>query len=497
MDVQAAVEFCEFDNSYARLPDRFFTRLRPTPAAAPRLVRLNTKLALDLGLDPERLATPEGVEMLAGNLVPQGGEPLAMAYAGHQFGTFVPQLGDGRAILLGEVIDRAGVRRDIQLKGAGPTPYSRRGDGRAALGPVLREYIVSEAMAALGVPTTRALAAVTTGEPVWRETPLPGAVLTRVASSHIRVGTFQFFAARRDVDAIRRLADHVIARHYPEVASAANPYRALLDQVISRQATLIAKWLLVGFIHGVMNTDNMSIAGETIDYGPCAFMDAYHPRAVYSSIDRMGRYAYGNQPDIAQWNLIRLAETLLPLLAEDHDTAINEAQQAIVEFAKLFNAAYAVGLNRKLGLLVSRPNDISLAQDLLDRMARNGADFTLVFRLLCDAAAGPEGDTDVRMLFADPGAFDEWAARWRDRLAQEGGEPTERRSAMRAANPAFIPRNHLVEEAIVAAVSDGDFSAFERLLSVVSAPYEDHPAFRRYADPPRHDQVVRETFCGT
>jgi serine/tyrosine/threonine adenylyltransferase len=498
MDAQAeAVEFCEFDNSYTRLPDRFFVRLRPTPVAAPRLVRLNTKLALDLGLDPGRLATPEGVEMLAGNLVPQGGEPLAMAYAGHQFGTFVPQLGDGRAILLGEVIDRAGVRRDIQLKGAGPTPYSRRGDGRAALGPVLREYIVSEAMAALGVPTTRALAAVTTGEPVWRETPLPGAILCRVASSHIRVGTFQFFAARRDVDAVRRLADHVIARHYPEVASAANPYRALLDQVISRQAALIAKWLLVGFIHGVMNTDNMSIAGETIDYGPCAFMDAYHPRAVYSSIDQMGRYAYGNQPDIAQWNLIRLAETLLPLLAENHDAAINEAQQAVGEFAKLFDAAYVAGLSRKLGLFEAQPDDISLAQDLLDRMAHNGADFTLVFRLLCDAAAGPEGDTGVRMLFADPGTFDEWAAKWRDRLAQESGEPTERRSAMRAVNSAFIPRNHLVEEAIVAAVNDGDFSAFERLLSVVSAPYDDHPAFRRYADPPRPDQVVRETFCGT
>jgi serine/tyrosine/threonine adenylyltransferase len=498
MDVQAeAVEFCEFDNSYARLPGRFFARLRPTPVAAPRLVRLNTKLALDLGLDPERLATPEGVEMLAGNLVPQGGEPLAMAYAGHQFGTFVPQLGDGRAILLGEVIDRAGVRRDIQLKGAGPTPYSRSGDGRAALGPVLREYIVSESMAALGVPTTRALAAVTTGEPVWRETPLPGAILCRVASSHIRVGTFQFFAARRDVDAIRCLADHVIARHYPEVASAANPYRALLDQVISRQAALIAKWLLVGFIHGVMNTDNMSIAGETIDYGPCAFMDAYHPRAVYSSIDQMGRYAYGNQPDIAQWNLIRLAETLLPLLAQDPDAAINEAQQAIGEFAKLFDAAYAAGLSRKLGLLEAQPDDVSLAQDLLDRMAHNGADFTLVFRLLSDAAAGPESDTGVRMLFADPGTFDDWAGRWRHRIAQEGADPTERCSVMRAANPAFIPRNHLIEEAIVAAVNDGDFSAFERLLSVVSAPYDDHPAFRRYADPPRPDQLVRETFCGT
>jgi serine/tyrosine/threonine adenylyltransferase len=498
MDARAeAVEFCAFDNTYARLPERFFTRLQPTPVVAPRLVRLNTKLALDLGLDPERLVTPEGVEMLAGNLVPQGGEPLAMAYAGHQFGTFVPQLGDGRAILLGEVIDRAGVRRDIQLKGAGPTPYSRRGDGRAALGPVLREYIVSEAMAALGVPTTRALAAVTTGEPVRRETSLPGAVLTRIASSHIRVGTFQFFAARRDWDAVRRLADHVIERHYPEAASASNPYRALLDQVISRQAALIAKWLLVGFIHGVMNTDNMSIAGETIDYGPCAFMDAYNPRAVYSSIDRTRRYAYGNQPNIAQWNLIRLAETLLPLLAEDHDDAVKEAQQATGEFAKLFDAAYSSGLTRKLGLLEAQPNDISLAQDLLDRMARDGADFTLAFRLLCDAAAGPEGDTGIRILFADSGAFDEWAAKWRRRLAQEGGDPTERRTEMRAVNPAFIPRNHLVEEAIIAAVNDGDFSVFERLLLVVSLPYEDQPPFGRYADPPRSDQVVHETFCGT
>jgi len=491
-----AVEFCRFDNTYARLPDRFFARLRPTPVASPRLVKLNTKLALELGFDPEELATPEGVEILAGNRVPVGGDPLAMAYAGHQFGTFVPQLGDGRAILIGEVIDRAGTRRDIQLKGAGPTPYSRRGDGRAALGPVLREYIVSEAMAALGIPTTRALAAVTTGEPVWRETPLPGAVLTRVASSHIRVGTFQFFAARGDVDAIRRLADHVIARHYPEAAGAINPYRAFLDQVISGQAELIAKWLLVGFIHGVMNTDNMSIAGETIDYGPCAFMDSYHPQTVYSSIDQMGRYAYGNQPDIAQWNLIRLAETLLPLLAEDDNAAIKQAQEAIGEFSKIFDTVYVAGISRKLGLLESRPDDIDLAQDLLDRMAHNGADFTLVFRRLCDAA-GPDGDAGVRTLFADPGAFDNWAERWRHRLAQEGGEPTERRSVMRAANPVFIPRNHLVEEAIVAAETDGDFSAFEKLLSVISAPYEDQSAFGRFADPPRPDQVVHQTFCGT
>ena len=305
-----------FDNSYARLPDRFFRRLAPTPVAEPRLIKLNRDLALSLRLDPDRLASPEGVAMLAGNRVPEGAEPLAAAYAGHQFGNFVPQLGDGRAILLGEIVDRDGRRRDIQLKGSGPTPFSRRGDGRAALGPVLREYLVSEAMAALGIPTTRALAAIATGEPVIRETVLPGAVLTRVAASHIRVGTFQFFAARGDGEALRALADHVVARHYPAAAQAANPYRALLDAVIAAQAELVARWLLVGFVHGVMNTDNMAVAGETIDYGPCAFLDAYDPRTVFSSIDQGGRYAYGQQPRIALWNLTRFAETLLPLLAE-------------------------------------------------------------------------------------------------------------------------------------------------------------------------------------
>ena len=492
-----AVDLFAFDNSYARLPDRFFARLQPTPVAAPRLVRVNEKLAWHLELDPGKLAAPKGVEILAGNRVPKRGEPLAMAYAGHQFGTFVPQLGDGRAMLLGEVIDRDGVRRDIQLKGAGPTPFSRRGDGRAALGPVLREYIVSEAMAALGIPTTRALAAVTTGEPVWRETPLPGAVLTRVASSHIRVGTFQFFAARGDLDAIRRLADHVIARHYPKAADTANRYRALLDLVLARQAELVASWRLVGFIHGVMNTDNMSIAGETIDYGPCAFMDVYHPGAVFSSIDTMGRYAFGNQPRIAQWNLARLAETLLPLLAEDKDAAVKEAQEAIDAFATHFETAYAAGLGRKLGLLQPHPDDLSLGQDLLERMAGNGADFTLTFRRLSDAAANPDGAAAVRSLFTDPSAFDDWAARWRHRLAEEGGEANERRAVMRAASPAFIPRNHLVEEAIAAAVSNGDFLPFENLLTVLAMPYEDQPGSGRYADPPRPDQVVHQTFCGT
>jgi uncharacterized protein YdiU (UPF0061 family) len=486
-----------FHNSYARLPDRFFARLHPTPVPAPRLVKLNEKLAWDLQLDPAKLATAEGVAFLAGNQVPETGEPLAMAYAGHQFGSFVPQLGDGRAILLGEVIDRHGVRRDIQLKGAGRTPFSRQGDGRAALGPVLREYIVSEAMAALGVPTTRALAAVATGETVWRETGLPGAVLTRVASSHIRVGTFQFFAARRDVDALRYLADYVITRHYPEAANATNRYRALLELAISRQAELIAKWLLIGFIHGVMNTDNMSIAGETIDYGPCAFMDGYHPATVYSSIDQMGRYAYGNQPNIAHWNLARLAEALLPLLADDTEAAVKEAREAIDTFSVRFEMAYAAGLRRKLGLLQSRPDDLSLAQDLFERMARNAADFTLTFRRLCDAAENSDKDAAVRSLFGDPSAFDAWAAKWRHRIAQEGGEANERREAMRGANPAFIPRNHLVEEAIAAAVNDSDFLPFETLLTVLARPFEDQPLFGRYADPPRADQVVHQTFCGT
>ena len=486
-----------FNNSYARLPDRFFARVAPTPVAAPRLIRLNRDLALHLRLDPDWLASPEGIEVLAGKRVPDGAEPIAMAYAGHQFGNFVPQLGDGRAILLGEVIDRDGVRRDIHLKGSGPTPFSRRGDGRAALGPVLREYVVSEAMAALGIPTTRALAAAITGETVVRETLLPGAVLTRVASSHIRVGTFQFFAARGDVEGLRLLADHVIARHYPQAAGAERPYRALLDEVIARQADLVAQWLLVGFIHGVMNTDNTSIAGETIDYGPCAFMDAYDPATVFSSIDQQGRYAYGNQPRIAQWNLARLAETLLPLLAEDQDKAIADAEKALGAFAARFQAAYRSGMQKKLGLSTEHEGDPALAQDLLNAMAENHADFTLTFRRLCDAAAGPDGDQAVRRLFADPAAYDGWAARWRRRFGQEPQDNATRAAAMRAVNPAFIPRNHRVEAVIQAAVQRDDFAPFEELLAVLSNPYEDQPAFADYADPPEPHERVSQTFCGT
>jgi uncharacterized protein YdiU (UPF0061 family) len=486
-----------FHNTYAELPANFFVRVAPTPVTSPRLIKLNRPLALHLGLDPDRLASPEGTEILAGKQLPAGADPIAMAYAGHQFGQFVPQLGDGRAILLGEVIDADGVRRDIQLKGSGPTPFSRRGDGRAALGPVLREYIVSEAMAALGIPTTRSLAAVMTGENVLRETELPGAILTRVASSHVRVGTFQYLAARGDTDGVRKLADHVIARHYPQAAKAERPYRAFLEGVIARQAELVARWLLVGFIHGVMNTDNTSISGETIDYGPCAFMDDYDPATVFSSIDEFGRYAYANQPRIALWNLTRLAECLLPLLSDEQEKAIDDAQSALVEFAEVFNAAYQAGLRSKLGLSTARDGDHALAQDLLDTMAKNQADFTLTFRRLSDAALGPDHDGSVRELFADPSAYDEWVARWRRRIADEPLDPAGRQKAMLSINPLFIPRNHRVEAVIEAAVNNDDFAPFEELLTVLSKPYEDQPAFAEYAQPPQPDQRVLQTFCGT
>jgi serine/tyrosine/threonine adenylyltransferase len=486
-----------FQNTYAALPDGFFARVAPTPVAAPRLIKLNRPLASQLGLDPDRLESPEGAEILAGKRIPDGAEPIAMAYAGHQFGHFVPQLGDGRAILLGEVIDADGVRRDIQLKGSGPTPFSRQGDGRAALGPVLREYIVSEAMAALGIPTTRSLAAVITGESVMRETALPGAVLTRVASSHIRVGTFQYFAARGDTEGVRRLADHVIARHYPQTANAEHPYHALLEGVIARQAQLIARWLLVGFIHGVMNTDNTSISGETIDYGPCAFMDQYDPAAVFSSIDEQGRYAYANQPRIALWNLTRLAECLLPLFADDKDKAIEQAQSILGEFAPQFTTAYQTGLRRKIGLLSERDGDEALVQDLLDAMAANQADFTLTFRGLSEAALDATYDQKLRQQFADPAAYDGWAARWRQRVSDEPQAPAERGKAMRAVNPAFVPRNHRIEAAIAAAVVSDDFAPFEELVSVLSKPYEDQPAQSAYADPPKPHQRVLQTFCGT
>ena len=491
-----------FDNSYVRLPDRFFARVAPTRVAAPRLIRVNTALAEHLGLDAQWLASDEGVESLAGNRVPEGADAIATAYAGHQFGGFVPQLGDGRAILLGEVVDRGGVRRDIQLKGAGRTPFSRGGDGRAALGPVLREYVMCEAMHALGIPTTRALAAVLTGDSVMREEGvIPGAVFTRVASSHIRVGTFEYFASRRDTDAVRLLADHVIARHYPAAGTAAQPYRALLDAVIGAQAALIAQWLHVGFIHGVMNTDNMSVAGETIDYGPCAFLDEYDAGAVFSSIDRRGRYAYGAQPAIGEWNLMQLAACLLPLLSDDTESATTAATEALDAYTPFIHEAYERGFARKIGFSSPRDGDGALVQDLLTRMAENMADFTLTFRGLCDAAMSAEAsefaDGPLRRLFADPTSFDAWAVAWRLRLAEEPMGAVERRDAMRGVNPAFIPRNHRVEAVIRAAVDNDDFAPFEELLTVLSRPFDEQPALSHYMQPPLAHERVRATFCGT
>ncbi|MDP5308949.1 protein adenylyltransferase SelO [Paracoccus spongiarum] len=464
-----------FDNSYARLPQGFFARIAPTPVAAPQLQALNRPLARQLGLDPDWLAGPDGVAMLAGNAIPDGAEPIAQAYAGHQFGGFVPQLGDGRAVLLGEVMAPDGSRHDIQLKGSGPTPFSRRGDGRAWLGPVLREYAVSEFMAAMGVPTTRALAAVTTGETVWREDGLPGAVLTRVAASHIRVGTFQYFAVRGQAEALAALTDHVIARHYPQ----ADGPLALLDQVVARQAETIARWMALGFIHGVMNTDNMAISGETIDYGPCAFMDAYHPDTVFSSIDRMGRYAWAQQPQIAVWNLAQLATCLIPLMGADRDAAIAAATTSVHAFAPTYQAAWLRRFGDKLGLKDS-PAIQPLAEALLGLMAEQGADFTRVFAGL--------GDGRARAEFADPAPFDDWMRDW------QAHQPDP--ALMAEANPRRIPRNHRIEEAIAAAVA-GQMEPFRRLFDAVTHPREDRPDWDDLALAPRPEQRVRQTFCGT
>jgi uncharacterized protein YdiU (UPF0061 family) len=488
--------FVIFSNSYAGLPERFFSRQTPTKVAGPRLVKLNHALAEELGLDLEAIEALGAAELFAGNLVLVGSEPLAMAYAGHQFGQFVPQLGDGRAILLGEVIDRNGDRRDIQLKGAGPTPFSRSGDGRAALGPVLREYLVSEAMNALGISTTRALAATTTGEIVYRNERLLGAVLTRVAASHVRVGTLQYFAASNDQEAVKRLADYVIDRHYSATNEAERPYLTLLESVVDRQASLIARWMHVGFIHGVMNTDNMAVSGETIDFGPCAFIDAYDPATVFSSIDRMGRYAYQNQPRIAQWNLARFAETLLPLIDADLDRAVELATEVVSGFSARYERNWLTGMRAKIGLRTAEEGDADLVRALLDALHKNAADFTLTFRRLGDAAASPDGDAAIRTLFADPADYDGWAARWRLRLEREPGAAKDRRAAMRRVNPSAIPRNHRVEAVIKAAI-EGDFAPFHEMVDALSKPYADGSEDSKYCDPPPPDQRVYQTFCGT
>jgi protein adenylyltransferase len=486
-----------FDNSFARLPERFFARVGPTPVAAPRLIRFNHPLAAELGLETAALGPDDLAAIFSGNATPPGAEPIALAYAGHQFASFVPQLGDGRAILVGEVVDRAGQRRDIQLKGSGLTRFSRRGDGRAALGPVLREYLVSESMHALGVPTTRALAAVSTGEPVYREGRLPGAILTRVAASHLRVGTFQYFAARGDVDGLKLLADYTIDRHDATARENERPYLALLQAVVERQARLIALWMQLGFIHGVMNTDNTALSGETIDFGPCAFMDAYDPATVFSAIDRSGRYAYANQPAIGAWNLARFAETLLPLIDTNLERAIELASEAVSAFSGRFATHWLAGMRRKLGLERAEDGDRDLVLALLEAMHGNGADFTMAFRRLCAAAEDEEAIAEVRALFARPEAYDAWAEAWRARLTREAGDPHDRARTMRSVNPAFIPRNHRVEQALESAVEREDFAPFAELLRVLSCPYEDQEGFEGYAAPPREGERVLQTFCGT
>lgn len=470
-----------FDNSYARLPTGFFTRTAPTPVADPRLIALNRPLADRLGLDKAWLESPEGLAMLAGNRLPDGATPIAQAYAGHQFGGFVPQLGDGRAVLLGEVVAPDGRRFDVQLKGAGPTPFSRRGDGRAWLGPVLREYLVSEFMAAVGIPTTRALAAVTTGERVVRETVLPGAILTRIAASHIRIGTFEFFAVRGDVDRLRLLADHVIRRHYPQARNALE----LLRAVVAAQAATIAGWMGLGFVHGVMNTDNMSLSGETIDYGPCAFIDGFNPRAVFSSIDTGGRYAWIEQPNIAVWNLAQLASCLVPLMGDDQDRAVEEATRAVHEFPAIYEAEWLKRFAAKLGIADPRPQDGALAERLLTLMAADRADFTRCFAGLSDGTA--------RETFSDPAGFDAWQADWQARLADEA----EPEAVMAAANPRRIPRNHRIEQVIAAARDEGDFAPFHRLDAALHDPLHNRPEWDDYALAPSDDEIVRRTFCGT
>jgi uncharacterized protein YdiU (UPF0061 family) len=481
----------QFDNSYARLPEALYSRVDPVPVAKPGLAVLNEQLASELGLDPDTLLE-SGADIFAGNRIPAGAEPIAQAYAGHQFGHFT-NLGDGRAVLLGEHLTPAGTRCDIQLKGSGQTPYSRRGDGRAALGPMLREYIISEAMHALGIPTTRSLAVATTGEQIAREELLPGAVLTRVAASHIRVGTFEYANAIGDMAALEALTQHTLARHYPELRGADNAALALFDAVLERQAKLVAQWVCVGFVHGVMNTDNMALSGETIDYGPCAFMDSYDPATVFSSIDRGGRYAYGNQPNIAHWNLARLAEALLPLIDTEKDQAAAKAEEALGRFPERFRFHYLSGLRAKLGLLSEEESDFDLARGFLDWMKEAEVDFTNSFAALTKAAE--TGAKDGPLSFGGT-PWRAWQSKWILRLERQQKTKIEVAHTMRRANPAIIPRNHRVEEALAAAAS-GNFDDMHRLLRALHHPYEETTANERYRSAPDPGRSPYRTFCGT
>jgi len=484
-----------FDNSFARDLPELYVDWQATPVPGPELVAFNEELAVELGADPVALQSPDGVAALAGSISPAGATPIAMAYAGHQFGGFSPRLGDGRALLLGEVIDSNGCRRDVHLKGSGRTPFARGGDGKAVIGPMLREFVIAEAMHALGVPTTRMLAVVTTGEQVAREALEPGAVLTRIAASHLRVGTFEYAARLDEATVLARLADYSIARHHPAAADAEQPYLALLDAVVEAQASLIARWMLVGFIHGVMNTDNMTISGESIDYGPCAFMEHYDPATVFSSIDHGGRYAYGNQPGIAQWNLARLAETLLMLIEPDANAAVAAATEVLSTFPDRFQGYWADGMRAKLGLEQASADDDALFDDLLERLRADQVDYTTSFRALADALRGDE--QAARSAFTDWSAFDAWATHWRARLADEGQDPLLVAAAMDSVNPIYIPRNHLVDEALNAA-TDGDLAPFNELLDAVGDPFDARVELDAFAQPAAEGFGTSfRTYCGT
>ncbi len=485
-----------FDNSYAHLGSPLSLPQRPDPVSSPELIRVNEGLAEDLGIDSGWLASEEGVQILSGNALPEGAEPVATAYAGHQFGNFNPQLGDGRAVLLGEVLSTHDRRFDLQLKGSGRTPWSRGGDGRSPLGPVLREYIVSEAMAALGVPTTRALAAVATGETVVRDGLEPGAILTRVASSHLRIGTLQYFAAREDRDSMARIVEHALARHYPDAQNTDLPALALLNRVIEAQAALVARWQMLGFIHGVMNTDNMLLSGETVDYGPCAFMEQFNPDTVFSSIDTQGRYAYSNQPGIAHWNLARLAESLLPLIDDDTDQAVAQATTAIQRFPELFAEAHRAALAEKLGLSDFNEQDQDLANDLFSALAEDKADFTLAFRFLAEDIKPDSEGTGADTLFSPGKHFLEWLPRWKQRQEREDEALVTRQARMLRASPAFIPRNHLIQRAITDA-EGGDYTLFHRLVDRLANPSRFDLKDRELAIPAEPQERVLRTFCGT
>ena len=485
-----------FDNSYARLPKSFFECIKPTPVKEPKLVRFNKPLAKEIGLnvieDNDILS-----DIFSGNIVPEGSEPIALVYAGHQFGYFVPQLGDGRAILLGEIVNNGGCRFDIQLKGSGQTSYSRSGDGRAPLGAVIREYIISEAMHSLNIPTTRSLAIIVTGELVSRETLLPGGILTRIASSHLRVGTFEYFAASDNQENLQLLADYSINRHFPNIKKSNLRYQTFLESVCDRQAALIAKWMHVGFVHGVMNSDNTSIPGETIDYGPCAFMDSYDPATVFSSIDHHGRYAYGNQPNVAQWNIACLGECLLPLIHPDRNKAIGIAEEILDSFQDKFRKYWLSGMYKKIGLTQNEPEDINLLEQLLELMKKNKTDYTLTFRYLSDAIENDTGNSNFEKQFLSQNKISEWLVSWRKRLKIQSASFKKIKMSMQKENPAFIPRNHRIEKAIYEAVDNNDYSYMDHLILLLNKPYQDQPNNSEYMHPPEKPDHNYQTFCGT